>query len=119
MTFKGGLPSILAALTLAVFAVLPAAEGESQEDGKHPDELPLGRPGLEETRNTRQVAPGVTYTRVVRGEESTEDFYTVDVAFKAVSSVSGPLGARLRPQGYESKVAEVSERAPDAPQGGR
>jgi hypothetical protein len=41
------------------------------------DELPLGQPGLDETRTTERVAPGVTYTRIERGEQSEEDFYTV------------------------------------------
>jgi hypothetical protein len=45
--------------------------------------LSLGEPGLKEIRTTEQIVPGVTYTRIVRGQQSSEDFYTVDVAFEA------------------------------------
>ena len=45
--------------------------------------LPLGEPDLEEARTVKWVAPGVSYMKIVRGSESGEDFYTVDVAFRA------------------------------------
>jgi hypothetical protein len=106
---------LLAALLLVVLGLAPAA-------GAKPDgpsgELPLGGPGLKETRATGQVAPGVTYTRIERGEQSRKDFYTVDVAFKADRSEAESVAARLRSDGYEPVIEEVSERAPDDPQSG-
>ncbi len=69
-------------------------------------------------RTTQQVAPGVTYTRIVRGEQSKKDFYTVDVAFKADQSSADSVAAQLRSDGYEPIVQEFSERAPDDPQSG-
>ena len=41
-------------------------------------ELPLGMPGLPETRSSEVLAPGVTYTRIDRGFPSDIDHWTVD-----------------------------------------
>ncbi|MDQ7864134.1 hypothetical protein RCO48_32840 [Peribacillus frigoritolerans] len=43
--------------------------------------LPLGTPNLQEKRTSMNLAPGVKYTKINRGETSSKDFYTVDVAF--------------------------------------
>ncbi|MBA2712194.1 MAG: phosphodiester glycosidase family protein [Rubrobacteraceae bacterium] len=80
--------------------------------------LPLGKPGLKETRTTEQISAGVTYTRIVRGQQSKKDFYTVDVAFRGDRAAAEELAARLRADGYEPVIVEVIERAPDDPQGG-
>jgi len=72
---------VLAVLVAGWAVVLAASHAAVARQDRPPDELPLGRPGLEETRSAERVAPGVTYTRVVRGETSKKDFYTVDVAF--------------------------------------
>ena len=105
---------LLAVLLLALLALAPVAA--AKPDGSA--ELPLGKAGLKETRTTEQVAPGVTYTRIVRGEESKKDFYTVDVAFKADRSEAESVAARLRSDGYEPRIEEVSTRAPDDPGSG-
>jgi hypothetical protein len=107
---------LLAVLLLVLLGFVPAVA--AKPGGSTSDELPLGRPGLEETRTPLQVAPGVTYTRIERGEQSRKDFYTVDVAFKASRSEAEVVAARLRSDGYEPTVVEVSERAPDDPVSG-
>jgi hypothetical protein len=114
--FKGGLSSVVAALLLAVLMVLPAAAQDSGEFCAA--ELPLGSPSLEETRTTTEVAPGVTYTRIERGEQSESDFFTVDVAFKADRAAAEQIAAQLEADGYEPVIVEVTERAPDDPQTG-
>src|ERR671916_1053128 len=76
---------LAAALTLAAL-VLGGGGVDAGEAGLHAERghaLPLGPRGLPEERFEQQVSPGVRYTRIVRGEQSARDFYTVDVAFRA------------------------------------
>ena len=80
--------------------------------------LPLGEPGLKETRSTQEIAPGVTYTRIARGKQSKDDFYTVDVAFTADRAAAEEVAARLEADGYDPVIVEVTGRAPDDPQSG-
>ncbi|HEX8699354.1 MAG TPA: phosphodiester glycosidase family protein [Myxococcaceae bacterium] len=80
--------------------------------------LPLGPSTLRETRTSRTVAPGVTYTRIERGQASSEAVYTVDVAFKVDSTEAERIASRLRAEGHSARVEAVSRRAPDAPGSG-
>jgi len=117
MKLRKGLLCVLFALilgTLGLASALAAAPNESAYRG----ELPLGNPGLKETRTTEQVTPGVTYTRIGRGEESRKDFYTVDVAFRADRAAAEEIAARLRADGYKPRVEKVADRAPDDPADG-
>ncbi|CAA9448838.1 MAG: hypothetical protein AVDCRST_MAG78-3160 [uncultured Rubrobacteraceae bacterium] len=117
MSLKKSTLYALTALFLVVLGSVPAAA--AQERSRYSDdELPLGRPGLDETRTTERVAPGVKYTRIERGEQSEEDFYTVDVAFKASRSEAESLAEQLRSDGYEPRVETVSRRALDDPEDG-
>ncbi|QIN84300.1 sporulation domain-containing protein [Rubrobacter tropicus] len=117
MKLQKGLLCVLAALILGTLG-LTSALAAAPNGPAYRDELPLGNPGLKETRTTEQVAPGVTYTRVVRGEESRKDFYTVDVAFEAGRAAAGDVADQLRADGYKARVERVSDRAPDDPAGG-
>jgi hypothetical protein len=81
-------------------------------------ELPLGRPGLPETRDTRSVAPGVTYTRIERGFGSARDVYTVDVAFTSTREDAKAMALQLKDDGFRARVERVVERAPDDPESG-
>jgi hypothetical protein len=47
------------------------------------------------------VAPGVSYMKIVRGSESGEDFYTVDVAFRAERASARQVAAQLEADGYD------------------
>src|SRR5918998_5963438 len=104
-------------MLLALCAALPAS-GQDQTGQFCAAELPLGSPSLQETRTTEQVAPGVTYTKIVRGEQSKKDFYTVDVAFKADRAAAEQVAAQLETDGYDPVIVAVTERAPDDPQKG-
>jgi hypothetical protein len=104
----------LLGVVLAAGAVTPAAEGAGG-DGRFSGELPLGRPGLEESRSSRGVGPGVTYTRIVRGETSRRAAYTVDVGFRGERGDARALAKRLRADGYGAEVLRIAERAPDDP----
>jgi hypothetical protein len=75
-------------------------------------ELPLGPRSLHETRTTESLVPGVTYTKIVRGELSRKDGWTVDVAVLASRQDANALAARLREHG-DDPVVEPLERAPD------
>src|SRR5918997_4933958 len=114
---KGSLLGAVTVLLLAVWAVLPAA-AQDQTSQFCAAELPLGSPSLQETRTTEEVAPGITYTKIVRGEQSRKDFYTVDVAFKADRVEAEQVAAQLEADGYDPVIVEVTERAPDDPQTG-
>jgi hypothetical protein len=105
-------------LLCVLVALLVGAPVTAAPVGYSPGELPLGKPGLEETRTTRQLAPGVTYTRIVRGAQSGKDFYTVDAAFEADQSAAQGLAERLRSEGYKPRIEEISQRAPDDPRSG-
>jgi hypothetical protein len=107
---------MLICLLLALSLAAPTATAATRD--ANTGGLPLGKPSLKETRTTQQVAPGITYTRIVRGEQSKKEFYTVDVAFKADQSSADGLAAQLQSDGYEPMVQEISERAPDDPQNG-
>jgi len=114
MKLHKGLLCVLGALilgTLGLASALAAAPDENAYRG----ELPLGNPGLKETRTTERVTQGVTYTRIERGEESRRDFYTVDVAFTTNRAAAEEISARLRADGYRPRVERVSDRAPDDP----
>jgi Phosphodiester glycosidase/SPOR domain len=109
----------LRVLSLCVLAaLLVSVPATAAPDNPYQGELPLGEPGLEETRSTQQVAPGVTYTKIVRGEQSENDFYTVDVAFEADRAAAEQVAARLDTDGYDPAIVEITERAPDDPQTG-
>ena len=74
--------------------------------------LPLGPPALPETRDTELLAPGVTYTKIVRGELAERDGWTVDVAIVADRAQAADLLAALRAAGFDADVS-VLERPPD------
>jgi hypothetical protein len=117
MRSKGSLLGAVTVLLLAVWAVLPAA-AQDQTGQFCAAELPLGSPSLQETRTTEQIAPGVKYTEIVRGEQSRKDFYTVDVAFKADRASAEQVAAQLEADGHDARIETITERAPDDPQTG-
>jgi hypothetical protein len=112
----GGDPSGEAPLPLGPRGL---AEPASAPRDASPDEsLPLGPRGLAEQRFEQRVAPGVRYTRIVRGEVSPRDVYTVDVGFRAERSAAEALADDLRADGHDPSVLRISERAADDPERG-
>src|SRR3954447_17400477 len=85
--------------------------------------LPLGPAGLEETRTTRTLQPGVTLTRIVRGHLDPSAYWTVEVAIPAGPGSPDPAAPpaaiqdegdarlaayRLHAAGLEPRVEKVS-----------
>jgi hypothetical protein len=104
----------LAAVAATAAALTLAAPGGSGDPSRE-EPLPLGPRGLAEERFEQRVAPGVRYTRIVRGEPSPRDVYTVDVAFRAERSAAEALADELRSDGHDPSILRISERAPDDP----
>ncbi len=87
------------------------------------DALPLGPAGLEETRTTRTLQPGVTLTRIVRGHSDPSAVWTVEVAIPSgpgspdpdapPAAINDEADARatadtLRAAGLDPRVEKVS-----------
>lgn len=77
--------------------------------------LPLGPTGLTEKRTDRPVAHGVMYTRIERGAQSSQDFFTVDIAFKLDQGSADALSGDLRARSFDTRVEPVTKRAADDP----
>ncbi len=120
MSLRKSVLCILAALALGALGLTSAlAPGHANAAPEGPDGfLPLGEPGLKETRTTERVAPGVVYTKIERGRQSGQDSYTVDVAFRADRASAEEIADRLEAGGYEPVIVVVSDRASDDPASG-
>ncbi|MBM7693742.1 exopolysaccharide biosynthesis protein [Peribacillus deserti] len=88
-----------------------AAQHKLKEIDHRP--LPLGYSYLNETRHTSTLAKGVTYTKIVRGEPSQNDFFTVDVDFVETEDEANSLSIQLSNVGYHPFVDRISKRAAD------
>ncbi|WP_173100370.1 phosphodiester glycosidase family protein [Actinomadura verrucosospora] len=69
--------------------------------------LPLGPSSLHEQRDTRQLAPGVTLTTIVRGEKSAADVWTLHVRL----AVPGNTSAVIAPKATAEDAARRLESA--------
>lgn len=72
-------------------------------------ELPLGAPGLPETRTEEQLAPGLRYTRIVRGKVDSRQHWTVQAALVSPGDVEATLG-RIRALGLEGWQCPAGEQ---------
>jgi len=66
--------------------------------------LPLGYPFLPESRESTQLAPGLTHTVIVRGMRSDRDGYAVDIAVLATRKAAKTLVQELISKGYQPLV---------------
>ncbi|CAH0345347.1 phosphodiester glycosidase family protein [Bacillus sp. CECT 9360] len=74
--------------------------------------LPLGEPTLGETRNKKEIAPGLAHISIDRGYSSETDVFIVDVAFYKTREEAEKVKNELNAQGYDSRVKKISERPP-------
>ncbi|MEE6296889.1 phosphodiester glycosidase family protein [Georgenia wangjunii] len=91
--------AVLAAVVATSLVALPVAAGAATgHDGAHRPPrpgpsaavLPLGAPGLAETRTSEVLQPGVTLTRIVRGEVDPDHVWTVEVSIPGGSTSPDP-----------------------------
>ncbi|MDP9347431.1 MAG: phosphodiester glycosidase family protein [Actinomycetota bacterium] len=73
----------------------------------HASGLPLGTPGLAESRVMRTVAPGVTYVDITRGQTTPDEFFTVDVGLTPDRAQADATAADLRARTHPADVLEV------------
>jgi hypothetical protein len=124
MTRRAAVPlTLLAMAGLALVAPAAAAAPPAlPTTAAHGKALPLGPAGLEESRTTRTLQPGVTLTRIVRGHTDPRAVWTVEVAIPsgpgspdpdappAAISAEGEARAtadRLRAAGLDPRVEQV------------
>lgn len=101
---------------LAPSPALAAPADAAYGNGKRsPQELPLGRPSLRETRTSQELAAGVVHTRIVRGEVSRKDAWVVDAAFVPTREAARELERRLADDGFEARTERIRARAQDDP----
>lgn len=90
---------LLAGAAAASLVAVPVAAGaapavEVRQHPSHPGEelgpLPLGEPGLVETRTTEVLQRGVTLTRIVRGAPDPDHVWTVEVSIPGGSTSPDP-----------------------------
>ena len=109
------------ALATAALLALPLAAGAAPAPDEGPG-LPLGAADLPETRHTEELAPGVTLTRIVRGDAEATYPWTVEVSVPAGSGSPDPdapatalrdrasaeeVVAELRAAGLDARTEEV------------
>ena len=106
---------VVASVALSAGLVVPAGGGPARSD---PDGLPLGPPGLEETRSSTELAPGVVHTLIRRGHPDPDDFFTVDVALFVRRAGAESTVRALHRLGYAGRIERIETRAPDDPRPG-
>lgn len=120
---------LLVPCSLFLAVVKPPVSDANQESTQRGDKyyshslqswrsLPLGKPNLEESRLSNQIAPGVTHTVIVRGSQTKEQVYTVDVTFQATVQAAQTAANLLKSQGYRPYIKPILQRAPDDPESG-
>jgi hypothetical protein len=77
--------------------------------------LPLGPGTLEETRTTRQLAPGVTHLAIERGEASADDVWTVTAGLGTTEAEVAELESKVRAAGHEPRRDPTAGPDPAGP----
>ncbi len=123
--------AVLAGVVAAGLVALPSTAGADASSSdryrpphgaEEPPPLPLGEPGLAETRTTETLRPGVTLTRIARGEPDADHVWTVEVAIPGgatspdpdapptaiqVRAAADDAVATLEALGFEARSEEV------------
>ncbi|MCC3648519.1 phosphodiester glycosidase family protein [Cytobacillus oceanisediminis] len=120
-SLKKAVIPVIASISLSsvLFAGMPA-NTKSAEQNKVPavkETLPLGLPSLNESRSTESLAPGVTYTKMIRGEVSEKDYFTVDVDFTETRKQAKDLEKRLISAGFNPRIDRIDRAMDDKEKG--
>ncbi|MFI8684570.1 phosphodiester glycosidase family protein [Rossellomorea sp. NPDC077527] len=100
--------AIVSALSLSTILTV-GWQGQDAE-AANSQELSIGKNHLPETRNTQQLAKGVTYTDINRGYVSDKSYFTVDVAFFDTKEEADTLIQDLKKVGYKAKLHKVENQ---------
>ncbi|MGF3104058.1 phosphodiester glycosidase family protein [Rossellomorea sp. DUT-2] len=101
--------AIVSALSLST--VLSIGLQDHDAKAANPQEnLSIGKNNLPESRITKQLAKGVTYTDITRGYYSDKAYYTVDVAFFDAKEKADTLIQELKEKGYQAKLHKVENK---------
>lgn len=103
--------AVLTLLTALPITGTAVAQGAAPATA-HP--LPLGPGSLAEHRTSRTLAPGVTYTRIVRGYES-RDYYSVEVGDFQTQAEAKAAAAKVVAGGHRANVWRIDKRPQDDP----
>ncbi|HZF87029.1 phosphodiester glycosidase family protein [Streptomyces sp.] len=84
----------------ALAATVDNRSAARQTDATAAEELPLGAAALDETRTSRELAPGVTHIAIERGRKSADDFWTVTIGVATSEAEAAELERKARAAGY-------------------
>jgi len=80
-------------------------------------EMQLGPSGLQEARTNSQVAPGVSYYQITRGQSATTDFWTVTVGLVKTQAAAAPAAAAMAAAGYQVRYDSAGTGPDGSPLG--
>lgn len=109
LTVAATMLSLSSTVFVAPTNILAASHANTLE--KHQEKLPLGTPELEEMRSVQQIAPGVIYTSIKRGFQSSEDYHTIDAGFFTAEDEAEKLKQKLKDQGFDSFIIQVNNNS--------
>ncbi|MFC7782894.1 phosphodiester glycosidase family protein [Rossellomorea sp. GCM10028870] len=107
---KTALVSVLSLSTVLTIGL----HDQDAEAANTQETLSIGKKNLPESRNTQQLARGVTYTDIERGYVSDNRYYTVDVAFLGTKEKADTLIQELKKKGYKAKLHKVENKHPES-----
>lgn len=119
----GVVAACLLAVPIAAAGAAPSATGGTADPAASSpsadrQRLPLGPSTLEETRRTRQLAPGLKHVAIERGHAPTSATWTVTVGLGTTEDEVAALERQVRDAGYEPRRDATSGPDPRKPHDG-
>ncbi|CAM5325656.1 phosphodiester glycosidase family protein [Streptomyces pharetrae] len=99
----------------ALAATVENRSAAPQTDATAAEELPLGAATLDETRTSRELAPGVTHIAIERGRKSADDFWTVTIGVATSEAEAAELERKVRAAGYAPRRDRTAGPDPQGP----
>jgi exopolysaccharide biosynthesis protein len=96
-------------LTSSALSLLLLIGGFSGNTASAYMEMGVETPRMEESYEPEEIAPGVTYTHMERGESSKQDVYTVQIALMETKEQSKDLVKSLKSDGYKAYVTQIKD----------
>ncbi|MFE6993098.1 SPOR domain-containing protein, partial [Streptomyces pharetrae] len=99
----------------ALAATVENRSAAPRTDATAAEELPLGAATLDETRTSRELAPGVTHIAIERGRKSADDFWTVTIGVATSEAEAAELERKVRAAGYAPRRDRTAGPDPQGP----